>query len=164
MNMANKDPLLQPFKLGTVTLKNRIVSTPHAPAYAEDGKPKLRYQLYHEEKAKGGIAMTMFGGSSFVAPDTPSVFGQLDVSNDEIIPYFHELAERVHRHNCALVCQISHLGRRTTWNAGNWLPVIAPSPIRHPRQDRTSEKSTSQEHARMGRLGHCQTRRLARVR
>src|SRR5438874_8347749 len=130
MNMANKDPLLQPFKLGTVTLKNRIVSTPHAPAYAEDGKPKLRYQLYHEEKAKGGIAMTMFGGSSFVAPDTPSVFGQLDVSNDEIIPYFHELAERVHRHNCALVCQISHLGRRTTWNAGNWLPVIAPSPIR----------------------------------
>lgn len=25
--------------------------------HAEDGKPKLRYQLYHEEKAKGCIAM-----------------------------------------------------------------------------------------------------------
>ena len=34
MNMANKDPLLQPFKLGTVTLKNRIVSTPHGTSYA----------------------------------------------------------------------------------------------------------------------------------
>ena len=76
---TTKDPLLQPFRLRRLLLKNRVVSTPHAPAYAEDGKPKLRYQLYHEEKAKGGIGMTMFGGSSFVAPDTPSVFGQIDV-------------------------------------------------------------------------------------
>ncbi|MGE3874793.1 MAG: FAD-dependent oxidoreductase [Parvibaculaceae bacterium] len=130
--MTNADPLLQPFRLGTVTLKNRIVSTPHAPAYVEEGKPKLRYQLYHEEKAKGGIAMTMFGGSSVVAADSPSVFGQIDVSNDEIIPCFQEFSERIHKHDCALICQISHLGRRTTWNAGNWFPVIAPSPVREP--------------------------------
>jgi 2,4-dienoyl-CoA reductase-like NADH-dependent reductase (Old Yellow Enzyme family) len=128
--MMSADPLLQPFRLGSVTLKNRVVSTPHAPSYAEDGKPKQRYQLYHEEKAKGGIGMTMFGGSSFIAPDTPSVFGQLDVSTDDIIPYFAEFSERIHKHNCALICQISHLGRRTTWNAGNWFPVIAPSPVR----------------------------------
>lgn len=127
-----RDPLLQPLRLGHLTVKNRIVSTPHAPAYAEDGKPKLRYQLYHEEKAKGGIGLTMFGGSSFVAPDTPSVFGQIDVSNDEIIPWFQEFADRIHRHDCGLICQISHLGRRTTWNSGNWLPVVAPSPVREP--------------------------------
>ena len=84
--MASRDPLLQPFQLNKLRIKTRIVSTPHAPAYAEDGKPKLRYQLYHEEKAKGGIGMTMFGGSSFVAPDSPSVFGQIDVSDDSIIP------------------------------------------------------------------------------
>lgn len=125
-----KDPLLQPFRIRNLALKNRVVSTPHAPAYAEDGKPKLRYQLYHEEKAKGGIGMTMFGGSSFVAPDTPSVFGQIDVSNDSIIPYFEEFSERIHKHGCGIICQISHLGRRTTWNAGNWLPVVAPSPVR----------------------------------
>lgn len=129
---TTKDPLLQPFQLRRLRLKNRVVSTPHAPAYAEDGKPKLRYQLYHEEKAKGGIGMTMFGGSSFVAPDTPSVFGQIDVSNDDIIPWFAEFAARIHRHDCGLICQISHLGRRTTWNAGNWLPVLAPSPVREP--------------------------------
>lgn len=127
-----KDPLLQPFQLKKLMLKNRVVSTPHAPAYAEDGKPQLRYQLYHEEKAKGGIGMTMFGGSSFVAPDTPSVFGQIDVSTDDIIPYFQEFSSRIHQHGCGIVCQISHLGRRTTWNAGNWLPVIAPSRVKEP--------------------------------
>lgn len=130
--MARHDPLLQPFQLKKLRIRNRIVSTPHAPAYAEDGKPKLRYQLYHEEKAKGGIGLTMFGGSSVVAPDSPSVFGQIDVSNDSVIPYFQEFADRIHRHDCGLICQISHLGRRTTWNAADWLPVIAPSRVREP--------------------------------
>ena len=89
------DPLLTPFQIGNLSLKNRIVSTPHAPALAEDGLPKERYQRYHLEKAKGGIAMTMIGGSSCVSPDSPSVFGQLDVSSDRIIPYFTEFAERI---------------------------------------------------------------------
>jgi len=71
------DPLLQPFQLRHLTLRNRIMSTAHEPAYAVDGKPKLRYQLYQEEKAKGGIALSMFGGSTNVAPDSPPIFGQL---------------------------------------------------------------------------------------
>ena len=131
-DIMTRNPLLQPFKLKNLTLKNRIVSTPHAPAYAEEGKPKLRYQLYHEEKAKGGIGMTMFGGSSYVAPDSPAVFGQIDVTNDSVIPYFQEFAQRIHQYNCGLICQISHLGRRTTWNLSEWLPVIAPSRVREP--------------------------------
>lgn len=130
--MQATDPLLQPFQLKNLRLKNRVVSTPHAPNYVEDGKPKLRYQLYHEEKAKGGIGMTMFGGSSFISSDTPSVFGQIDVSNDDIIPYFQEFAERIHQYQCGIICQISHLGGRTTWNAGNWLPVVAPSRVKEP--------------------------------
>lgn len=126
------DPLLQPFQLKHLTLKNRILSTPHEPAYAEDGMPKERYQLYHEEKAKGGIAMTMFGGSANVAADSPSVFGQLYVANDDIIPYFREFSDRIHKHDCALICQITHMGRRTVWNQGDWLPVVAPSRVREP--------------------------------
>ena len=46
------DPLLQPFRLKGLTLKNRIMSTSHAPGYAEDGKPDLRYQLYYEERQR----------------------------------------------------------------------------------------------------------------
>lgn len=130
--MSAKDPLLQPFQLKHLKLKNRVLSTSHEPAYSEDGKPTLRYQLYHEEKAKGGIALTMFGGSSLVAADSPPAFGNLYVGDDEIIPYFQALAERIHRYDCALMCQITHLGRRTSWSTGDWLPVIAPSCVREP--------------------------------
>ncbi len=130
--MGQYDALLQPFTIKGLTLRNRIISTAHAPAYAEGGMPRERYQLYHAEKAKGGVAMTMFGGSSVVSPDCPGTFGQLDVSEDRIIPHFREFAERVHAHGAALMCQISHMGRRTRWDAGNWLPPVAPSPVREP--------------------------------
>ena len=64
------DPLLQPFQLKHLTLRNRIMSTAHAPGYVEDGHPKERYRLYHEEKAKGGIGLTIIGGSTNIAPDS----------------------------------------------------------------------------------------------
>ena len=130
--MNSSDPLLQPFQLKHLTLKNRVFSTSHAPAYAEDGMPQERYQLYHEEKAKGGIGLTMFGGSSTIDIDSPASFGQLDVSHDRIIPYFQQLADRVHQHGAATMCQITHMGRRTSAYVGDWLTTVAPSPIREP--------------------------------
>ena len=130
--MAQYDALLKPLTIKGLTLRNRVISTSHAPAYAEDAMPKERYQRYHEEKAKGGLAMTMFGGSSVVSPECPATFGQLDVSDDRILPYFKEFSERVHRQGAALMCQLSHMGRRTRWDAGDWLVPVAPSRVREP--------------------------------
>lgn len=127
--MAN---LLDPFQIGHLTLRNRIVSTSHAPNYVEDGHPRDRYRLYHEEKAKGGVALTMIGGSTNIAPDSPSVFGQLYAGDDSIIPWFRRLTDGVHAHGAAVMCQITHMGRRTAWDDGHWLPVLAPSGIREP--------------------------------
>jgi 2,4-dienoyl-CoA reductase-like NADH-dependent reductase (Old Yellow Enzyme family) len=126
----SRDPLLQPLRIKHLTLKNRIMSTSHACGLEVDGMPVERYQLYHESKAKGGIALTMFGGSSNVAPDSPNIFRQLNVGTDAIIPYLRQFSERIHKHGAALMCQITHLGRRGEPYASNWLPTIAPSPIR----------------------------------
>ena len=125
-----RDPLLQPFTLKHLTLKNRIMSTSHAAGLEEGGMPRDRYQSYHEEKAKGGIALTMFGGSSNVAPDSPNIFRQLNVGTDAIIPHLQQFSERIHHHGAAIMCQITHLGRRGDPYADNWLPTIGPSVIR----------------------------------
>ena len=88
--------LLKPLTLKGVTFRNRIMSTAHTSGAGEDGKPKLRYQLYHEEKAKGGVALTMIGGSTAVAPDTPGAdMLHLDASSDDIIPYYQEISARI---------------------------------------------------------------------
>jgi len=129
---AGLRPLFQPLTLRGRILKNRIVSTAHAPGYAEGGMPGPRYQAYHEAKAHGGLALTMFGGSSTVSGDVAPIYGQLDVSSDRVIPYFRAFAARIHAHGAALMCQISHMGRRTSSDAGDWIAPIAPSAIRDP--------------------------------
>ena len=124
------DPLLQPYRLRHLSLRNRLMSTAHEPAFTEDGLPKKRYRLYHAEKAKGGIALTMIGGSSVVAPDSPQAFGNILLYKDECVPWLKELAGDVHEQGAAVMIQITHLGRRTSWSRADWLPVIAPSRVR----------------------------------
>ncbi|HHZ08977.1 MAG TPA: NADH:flavin oxidoreductase [Rhizobiales bacterium] len=126
------DPLLQPYQLKHLTLKNRVMSTSHEPAYSEDGMPKERYRLYHAEKAKGGMAMTMTAGSALVSRDSPAAFGNLLAWRDEIVGWLRELADACHEHDCKVMIQLTHLGRRTGWNKADWLPVLAPSPVREP--------------------------------
>jgi dimethylglycine catabolism A len=128
--MPAYDALLKPFQLKHLTLRNRVFSTAHAPGFAEDGMPGERYQLYHEEKAKGGLALTMIGGSSSVAIDSPLPFNQIDISSDRVLPYLTAIAERVHRHGAAIFCQITHLGRRAAYNSHHWLPLVAPTASR----------------------------------
>ena len=128
--MSNTDPLLQPFRLKNLTLRNRIMSTSHACGLEEGGMPRDRYQTYHEEKAKGGIGLTMFGGSSNVSIDSPSVMPQLNIGVDEIIPHLQKFSERIHAQGAGIMCQITHLGGRGEFNKGAMLPTLAPSVIR----------------------------------
>ncbi|WP_406023413.1 NADH:flavin oxidoreductase [Nocardioides sp. NBC_00850] len=127
------DPLLASFQLRSLTLRNRVVSTSHEPAYTEDGMPKDRYRFYHLEKARGGAGLTMIGGSAVVSPDSPPAFGNMLLYRDEVVPWLRRLADDVHEEGAAVMCQITHLGRRTSNFAGDWLPLVYPSRLREPQ-------------------------------
>lgn len=128
----SSDPLLQPYKLRHLTLRNRIITTSHEPAYSEDGMPKERYRAYHVERAKGGVAMTMTAGSASVSRDSSPVFGNLLVYKDEVVPWIREMTDAIHEQGAAVMIQLTHLGRRTRWDQGDWLPVVSPSHAREP--------------------------------
>jgi 2,4-dienoyl-CoA reductase-like NADH-dependent reductase (Old Yellow Enzyme family) len=129
---AASDPLLRPYQLRHLTLRNRVMSTSHEPFYSEDGMPKDRYRLYHVEKARGGVALTMTAGSAVVSADSPPVFGNLLAYKDEIVGWMRRLSDECHEHGAAVMIQLTHMGRRTAWNKADWLPVLAPSPVREP--------------------------------
>lgn len=137
--MSN-DPLLQPYKLKHLTLRNRIIVTSHEPAYPEDGMPKGRYRAYTVERAKGGVAMTMTAGSAAVSKDSPPVFNNLLAYKDEIVPWVREMTDAVHEQGAAIMIQLTHLGRRTRWDKGDWLPVVAPSHRREPAHRASAKK------------------------
>ena len=126
------DPLLQPFQLKHLTLRNRIMTTSHEPAYPHDGMPKERYAAYHAERAKAGVALAMTAGSAAVSRDSPPVFNNILAYKDEVVPWIQNLTDAVHEHDCAVMIQLTHLGRRTNWNKGDWLPSVSPSKHREP--------------------------------
>ena len=123
----SKDPLLQPYQLKHLTIKNRIMTTSHEPAYPEDGMPKERYRAYHEERARAGLGLTMTAGSAAVSRDSPPVFNNILAYKDEVVPWMKQVVDSCHEHGCAVMIQLTHLGRRTGWNKGDWLPAVSPS-------------------------------------
>ena len=125
-------PLLQPFQLKHLTLKNRLMITSHEPAYPEDGMPKERYRAYHVERARGGVALTMTAGSAVVSRDSPPAFNNILAWKDEVVGHMRQLVEECHEHDCAVMIQLTHLGWRTRWDKGDWLPVVSPSHEREP--------------------------------
>ena len=126
------DALLEPFQLKNLYLKNRIITTSHEPAYNEDGFPKERYIAYHLERAKGGIAMTMTAGSAVVSKDSPPSFDNIHVYKDEVVPWIRKLTNTIHDQDCKIMIQLTHLGRRTSWSKGDWLPSVSSGKHREP--------------------------------
>ncbi|MDZ7909905.1 MAG: NADH:flavin oxidoreductase [Gemmobacter sp.] len=129
--MSN-DPLMQPYRLRHLTLRNRILTTSHEPAYTEDGMPKDRYRLYHVERAKAGVAMVMTAGSASVSRDSPPVFSNVLAWKDEVVGWMKRLADDCHEAGAAVMIQLSHLGYRTRWDKGVWLPVLGAGPQQEP--------------------------------
>src|SRR5436853_11546 len=122
--------LFSPIQVGRLTLKNRIYSSAHAEAMAEGGRPGERLRRYHEAKARGGCALTIFGGSSSVHPSSPAAaWKQIANHDDSIIPAYRAIADAVHAHGCLVFTQLTHLGRRAQADGEEANVLLAPSQI-----------------------------------
>ncbi|HMQ95471.1 NADH:flavin oxidoreductase, partial [Amaricoccus sp.] len=143
------DPLLQPYQLKHLTLRNRLMVTSHEPAYPEDGMPKARYRAYHVERARAGLALTMTAGSASVARDSPPVFNNILAWKDEVVGWLRELADECHGHGCAVMIQLTHLGRRTRWDKADWLPVVSAGHAREPAHRAFPKKAEDWDIARI---------------
>src|SRR5258705_547623 len=122
--------LFSPVQVGRLTLKNRIYSSGHAEAMAESGRPGDRLTRYHEAKARGGCALTIFGGSSSVHPSSPAAaWKQIANHDDSIIPAYRALADAVHAQECFVFTQLTHMGRRAQADGEEAAVLLAPSQI-----------------------------------
>jgi len=122
--------LFSPLQVGGLALKNRIFSTGHAEAMADDGKVGPRLRAYHEAKARGGAALTIIGGSTSVHPSSPATaWSMIANHSDAVIPGYRTLADAVHRHDCLVMSQLTHVGRRAQSDVESWHVLLAPSQI-----------------------------------
>ncbi|MGM0986627.1 MAG: dimethylglycine demethylation protein DgcA [Pseudomonadota bacterium] len=128
------DALFEPIRIGKLTIRNRVVSTAHAEVHATDGGMTTeRYVRYYEEKAKGGVGLSICGGSSVVSIDSPQGWwSSVNLATDRIIPHFQNLADAVHGQGGKIMIQITHMGRRSRWDGFDWPTLVSPSGIREP--------------------------------
>ena len=129
--------LFTPLQLRHVTVKNRIVSSAHADALAEDGMPKEKARCYYEEKAKGGVGLLMCFGSAGVHPTSPAQdWHGVELFEDRVIPYLAEFADTMHAYNVPVISQMTHRGRRGR-SVDRMHRMYGPSPIREPNHRET---------------------------
>lgn len=128
--MGQLDSLFKPLTIKNLTIRNRFLSTSHSPAYCENGRITDRYVRYHEEKAKGGVGMTQFGGATAISPECSSYYGQVYGGDDKVVAGYRNMAAAIHRHGAACTVQLTHGGRRERWDIANWLPQFSASCLR----------------------------------
>lgn len=97
--------LLEPIKVGNMTLKNRIMFPPLTTGYEErDGSIGERSLGFYERLAKGGVGYIVIGDVAPVrtASPTPKLY------DDSQVPAFKKLADVVHAYDCKVALQIFH--------------------------------------------------------
>ncbi len=125
--MSKYPALFEPLQIKNLVIRNRFLSTSHAPAFGNNGAITERYIAYHAEKAKGGVGLTQFGGATTVSPENSCYYGQIDGSSDAAIEGYAAMAAAIHDHGAACTVQLTHGGRRERWDIANWTPAYSAS-------------------------------------
>jgi 2,4-dienoyl-CoA reductase (NADPH2) len=113
-------------------LRNRIVMLPHGTSMVVDGAPTDDDIAYYEDRARSGVGL-MITGAAVVSPDTARRGRKLiETYNDQVLPALAWRAAAVRAQGAAIVGQIIHLGRESIGMESDH-PLLAPSPIRSPR-------------------------------
>lgn len=103
--MGKDSLLLQPLKVGNLTLKNRIMFPPLTTGYEErDGSIGDRSFAFYERLAKGGVSYVVIGDVAPVNTASPTP----KLCDDRQIPTFKKLADAMHTYDCKVALQIFH--------------------------------------------------------
>ncbi|MGB0506876.1 MAG: FAD-dependent oxidoreductase [Pikeienuella sp.] len=107
---TNFPNLFSPLQIGSMKVKNRILSTGHDTTLPHDGLVNDALIAYHIARAKGGagLIVTQVVGVHETARYTSHLLMGTD---DNCIPGMRRLADELHSHNCKLVVQLFHPGR-----------------------------------------------------
>ena len=124
--------LFSEVEIGPVTIPNRIVSTGHH-TYLAHQQPSEALIAYHESRARGGAGLIV---TEIIAIHATAMFsGNLLMALDEdCIPAYRLLAERIHVHGCKLFAQLFHQGRELLSSTSGLIPAAyAPSAVPNER-------------------------------
>lgn len=98
----SKYPMLfSPIKLGNITLKHRIIFSPHWTCHWDPTTYHAtpRAFNYYKERAEGGVSLIYLGNSSPSATADYNPVAQIGWWKDDVIPGIKEIVDMIHFRN-----------------------------------------------------------------
>ena len=105
--------LLEPYHIGQVKTKNRMIKTSSTLGYQydeKDGHITPRQLSFSEAIARGGVGLFISEGGIFDWPLGAHDIFHFRIDDDEYIPGWTKLAEVVHKYGCPIFAQMVHSG------------------------------------------------------
>jgi len=123
--------LFSPAKIGTLTLKNRILKAPQSSGMSNmDGTVSERLVRYYRDQAAGGAGCIVVEYAYVDDIGAKSAHCHLGISSNEHIPGLAWLAENIREMGAAPAIQIEHCGRQKFLGTQ---PICAPSALPWPK-------------------------------
>lgn len=123
--------LFSPAKIGTLTLKNRILKAPQSSGMSNmDGTVSERLVRYYRNQAAGGAGCIVVEYAYVDDIGAKSAHCHLGISSNEHIPGLAWLAENIREMGAAPAIQIEHCGRQKFLGTQ---PICAPSALPWPK-------------------------------
>lgn len=122
------EKLLEPFKIGYLELKNRIVMPSMVTNYANrDGSVSDRLISYYKARAAGGVALIVVE-AAYIHPSGKGFENQLGIYNDKLVPGLKRLVNEIHAEGGKVFLQLYHAGSQTDSSLTR-TPILSPSAI-----------------------------------
>jgi 2,4-dienoyl-CoA reductase-like NADH-dependent reductase (Old Yellow Enzyme family) len=124
----NTHPIFQPFRLKSLTLKNRIVMAPMTRSFSPGGVPTVKVADYYARRAEGEVGLILSEGTVVDRPassydaNIPQFYGQKPLAG------WKAVIDKVHSAGGVMAPQLWHVGVVAP-DASGWLP---PTPFEGP--------------------------------
>jgi 2,4-dienoyl-CoA reductase (NADPH2) len=115
------EKLLEPFYIGNVKVRNRLVkSAAESALYNEDDSYMSEAcKAYYESLAKGGVGLLNVESPTIDYPISMASLHGFRIDHDKYIPKLSELVQVIHKHGCPTFLQLHHAGPwHMSWSTG----------------------------------------------
>ena len=130
--------LFSPLRIGTVTVRNRIMQTAHVKLFAEAAVDSQRNVDYQAARAQGGAGL-LITGNRVVHPTSTTGFPRVAWQYlPEALESDRRMTAAVHEHDAVIFAQLNHFGLNATSDSADDLRVLwGPSAVKSPAYGET---------------------------
>jgi NADPH2 dehydrogenase len=131
--------LSEPYALGNLELRNRLVMPPMCTYMvgSHDGKATGFHQVHYGSRAIGGVGLVIVEATA-VLPEGRISDNDLGIWDDAQVPALASVADRIHEGGAKCAIQIGHAGRKCQATDGID-SIFAPSAVAYDRTYRVPE-------------------------